>query len=118
METTEIFELLANKALDSIKGIKDWKSVSLKIKRLEKNVGFESYYTDLKNNIIDVDTNVNYQTAKAIHKLYDITQNHPIEHKNWNRAIFTLYPDNSFEIDYIWDQDLQNQVDTYNKESN
>jgi len=116
MEITEIFSLLGNKVLDSIESVNEWKSASLKIKRLEKNVGFECYYIDTKGNNIDIDTSVNYQTAKAIQKLYEITQNQSLEHINWNRAIFTLYPDSKFDIKYIWDQELQDRVDQYNKD--
>ncbi len=111
MKSTEIFEILGNKVLESIVGVSKWKSASLKIKRLEKNVGFESYYTNSVGDRIDIDTSVNYQTAKAIHRLYEITQNHPLEHKNWNRAVFTLYSDKEFDMEYIWDQELQDRVD-------
>ena len=117
METQKIFELLANKVLDSVEGIINWKSAALKIKRLEGNVGFESYYVSSNEGQIDIDTKVNYQTAKAIHKLYEFTQNNPLKHKKWNRAVFTLYPDNQFNMEYIWDQELQDEVDGYNKEN-
>lgn len=116
METTEIFELLGSKVLDSIGDVGRWKSASLKIKKLDKNVGFESYYTNSIGDKVDIDTSVNYQTAKAVIKLYEITQNYPLEHKKWNRAIFTLYPDNKFDMEYMWDQELQDRVDGYNNE--
>lgn len=114
METTEIFQLLAAKVLESVDRVPTWQSAALKIKRLEKNVGFESYYLSETGEQVDVDTSVNYQTAKAVHNLYDITQNHPLPHKNWNRAIFTLFPDNKFDIEYMWDQELQDRVDGFN----
>ena len=117
MTEQEVFQILGEKALESIREVSSWKSVSLKIKRLEKNVGFESYYIDHKDNKLGVDTSINYQTAKAIHELYEFTQSHPLEHKNWNRAVFTLYPDNKFDMEYIWDQELQDRVDNYNKEN-
>ncbi|AYB34885.1 hypothetical protein [Chryseolinea soli] len=106
----EIFNLLASKVLDSVTHVKDWKSASLKIKRLEKNVGFESYYSDFADKLVEIDTTGDFQTSKAVHKLYEMTQSHPLQHSDWNRAIFTLYPDHKFSIEYIWDQDLHDRV--------
>lgn len=115
MSEQEIFQLLGSRALESVKDIGAWKSVSLKIKRLERNVGFECFYLDADGKTVAVDTSVDYKTAKSIHALYEITQSHPLQHQNWNRAIFTLFPGNQFDMEYIWDQELQDRVDQYNK---
>ena len=95
----------------------DFNKAILEIKRLEGNVGFTGFYFDLKGdkkwlNIFDFDLD-----HKVIQKLYKSTQENDLCHKNWNRSIFTLLPDNKFEIEYIWDQELQDQVDGYNNES-
>jgi len=34
----------------------------------------------------------------------------------WNRAIFRLYPDGKFDMEFIWDQELHDEIDRLNKE--
>ena len=112
----EIFQILATAIVDLILE-EDFMSVTLKIKRLEKNVGFQGFYFTSDNERKSLEVwDFEFETD-LIHKLYEITQNNPLEHKNWNRAIFTLYPDNQFNMEYIWDQELQDEVDGYNKEN-
>jgi hypothetical protein len=117
MEENEIFSLLASGVLEPISVDTKFKKIILKIMVLDKVAEFSSDMVDLDDNILNLDINMGYKYAKAIHRLYEITQNHPLEHKNWNRAIFTLYPDNKFDMEYIWDQELQDRVDGYNNES-
>ncbi|MGB3467726.1 MAG: hypothetical protein WBA74_20740 [Cyclobacteriaceae bacterium] len=88
----------------------------LEIKRLTGNVGYTGYFITIENDKKWLDKfNLQLQDSN-IHKLYEITQNHPLQHKNWNRAVFTLYPDNKFDMEYIWDQELQDRVDGYKAE--
>lgn len=96
----------------------DFDKAVLEIKRLEGNVGFTGHYIDEGGNkrwlnIFDFDLDHN-----VIHDLYRQTQEGDLCHKNWNRSIFTLLPNNKFEIEYIWDQELQDQVDGYNNGTN
>ncbi len=116
MEETEIFSLLASGVLEPISIQKKFEKVVLKIMRLEKVAELTADMIDLNGDSFNLDINMGYKYAKAIHKLYEITQNHPLEHKNWNRAIFTLYSDSKFDMEYIWDQELQDRVDGYNNE--
>lgn len=110
-------ELLVELALavhKSLSQINSWKKGILYIKRLEGNTGFSTSYVDFDDNEIKISAAATYKTHKAVKQLYKITQNHALPHKNWNRAIFTLYPDNKSEIEYIWDQELQDKIDGYN----
>ncbi len=116
MEAKEIFNKFAVVVLDSIAEINDWNKAILYIKLLKGSTGFESSYINLKNEEIRIDSCADYFTHKAVKGLYEITQNEFPKHKDWNRAIFALYPDNKFEIEYIWDQELQDQVDNYNNQ--
>jgi hypothetical protein len=52
-----------------------------------------------------------------IEDLYTITQTQFPVHKNWNRAKYTLFPEGRMEIEYIWDDGLQKEVDKYNNET-
>jgi len=97
---------------------KDYTESILEIKRLEGNVGYTGYFIDKKGkkewiNIFDFTLD-----SSVIHDLYKRTQEHSLSHKNWNRAKFKLHSDQKFEIEYIWDQELQNEVDKHNKKEN
>lgn len=112
-EMKKIFKDIAQSLIEIIP--EDFTESILEIKRLEGNVGYTGYFIDKggnKNwlNIFDftLDSNI-------IHDLYMRTQEHSLSHKNWNRAIFKLLPDQKFEIEYIWDQELQEEVDKYNQ---
>lgn len=116
MEQDEIFSLLSNGVLASIQCESEFKQITLNIMRLEGVAEFNCNLIDSDDKSLNLDINMGWEYAKAIHNLYDLTQNHPLEHKNWNRAIFTLYPDNKFDMEYMWDQELQDRVDGYNNE--
>ncbi|WP_288788687.1 hypothetical protein [uncultured Elizabethkingia sp.] len=34
----------------------------------------------------------------------------------WNKAIFTLTPDGDFDMKFMWDQQLQNEIDQLTNE--
>ncbi|MFW5700846.1 MAG: hypothetical protein ACOCWM_04070 [Cyclobacteriaceae bacterium] len=113
----EIFNKIAAAILDVLPRNRAFKYTTLKIKRLKGNVGFTGYFVsdngireslDIWNFALETD---------EIHKLYELTQSQPLQHKDWNRAKFTLYPDGKFDMEYIWDQELQDKVDKYNSSS-
>jgi hypothetical protein len=47
-------------------------------------------------------------------RLHQLTNEHP-NYKKWNRSIFSLFSSSKCKIEYIWDQQLQDEVDKYNK---
>ncbi len=117
MTENEIFKKIALGVLDMIPNEVQFSKSVMEIMRLEgvvEHTGFylkesgEKEWLDIFNSDFD---------ESCIQELYEITQNHPLEHKNWNRAIFTLYPDNKFDMEYIWDQELQDRVDGYNNDN-
>jgi hypothetical protein len=117
MEQKEIFNLLANGIIDDLpEGLK-FKEAILNIMRLEGVVEFKSHVIDLNGEKINLEVSMGYKYAKAVLELYTITQTQPPIHINWNRARYTLFPDAKMEIEYIWDETLQNEVDKYNNES-
>jgi len=116
MENIDIFLTLKEVVKKSISNIEKWDKALLYIKKMKGNTGFESSYI-YDGNEVKIDTTANYLTHKAVTKLYDITQNEFPKHKDWNRAIFTLFPNNKFEMEYIWDEELQQEVDGYNNSS-
>jgi len=114
MENKEIFIHLSKIVKESLSDVPEWNKGILYIKKLTGNTGFESSYFNSSNQEIKVSTKANYYTHKMIGELYNKTQNQFPKHTNWNRAIFTLFNDNKFEIKYLWDQKLQNEIDKLN----
>jgi hypothetical protein len=37
-------------------------------------------------------------------------------HNRWNRAVFKMWPNNKFEMEFIWDQELADEIERLNKE--
>lgn len=112
----EIFEEIAISLLKIIPKEESFHEIVLEIKRLKANIGFSGYYysnDDRKKwlNIFDFDLEIN-----CIEELYMITQTQFPIHKNWNRAIYKLFPDGKMNIEYIWDHELQEQVDSINED--
>ena len=110
----EIFNKIALAIIDIIPQGEAFNSAVLEIKRLTNNVGYNGYYFiegEIKKwmDIFSFDLD-----SKIIEHLYEATQTKSPIHTDWNRAIFTLFPNNKFKIEYIWDQALQDEVDKYN----
>ena len=115
-----IITILTDLAINMRNGIdEDWVKSVLYI---EVQKGFSSYKGEYfksaegQGNSIRV-SKFDYKIDTDLIKLHRLTQEESaLMHKKWNRAIFTLLFDNSFEIEYIWDQEIQDQVDGYNNE--
>ncbi|MFA0960281.1 hypothetical protein AB9P05_00595 [Roseivirga sp. BDSF3-8] len=113
MSQEEIFQILGKAALKSVANISEWKEVILYIERQEKSIGFKSSYISVDDQEIRVDTEADYFTSKAVKNLYDLTSKHPMKHKNWNKAKFIVDLENQFHIEYIWDQDWENEINSF-----
>lgn len=114
MEKKEIYEILAEATLKSVINITDWIKVKLYIERQEKSVGFESAYINVHDEEILVDTEADYFASKAVKELYHFT-NQSLEHKDWNKAVCTVTIDGELSIEYIWDQEWQDEIDSYDR---
>lgn len=115
MSEKEVFIMLAQKMADVAKLPFD--RVCVDIERGISSVGFCSwlYYNNEKRNI---EIHFGYECAEAILELYTITQTQPPIHKDWNRAVFTLYPDGKVNMEYIFDAKLQAELDEYTAKAN
>lgn len=71
-----------------------------------------------KNEERAVETHFGFEGVRAIQELYTITQTQPPIHKDWNRAVFTLYPDGKVNMEYIFDAKLQAELDEYTAKAN
>jgi len=110
----EIFKKLATKLIEDI-GDVQWEKVILDLIRLEGSVRFSAIFIN-ESQSSDLEVSFGFWEARDVHKLYNITQSEPAVHTNWNRAKYTLFPDGKMEMEYIWDQELQDEVDGYNND--
>ena len=117
MEQKKIFDLLAIGLLGDIPQGQSFDKAVLSIMRQPAMVEFKSYIIVNSNEKIDLEVSMGYKYAKLILELYKITQTQSPIHTDWNRAIFTLYPNGTSEMEYIWDEELQQEIDGYNKNS-
>lgn len=83
----------------------------IEMERQKKMTGFSIVYLDesLKKKFVSIENKDDLYTA--IEELYTITQTQPPIHKDWNRAVFTLYPDGKVNMEYIFDAEWQAEVD-------
>ena len=118
MEQKEIFNLLAIGLINDIPQGIEFKRAVLNILCFENTVEFSSYIIELNDEKKNLEVSLGYKYAKAALKLYEITQTTLPIHKNWNRARFTLFPNAKMEIEYIWDKNIQDEIDNFNNKNN
>lgn len=108
MTEKEIFMMLAQKITDAAELPFD--KVCVYIERGISSATFCSclYY---KNEERAVETHFGFEGVRAIQELYTITQTQPPIHKDWNKVVFTLYPDGKVNMEYIFDAEWQAELD-------
>ncbi|MCB0649299.1 MAG: hypothetical protein KDC49_21665 [Saprospiraceae bacterium] len=95
----------------------NFEKVILYVTRFEGTVSFSGDYIDIDHKTHWIDF-FNYSIDDGLfQQLYFETQNNSLIHMNWNKAVFILTSDNKLDINYLWDQELQDNVDLYNKDS-
>jgi hypothetical protein len=111
MDKSEIFNLLASGLSKDIPEGTDYESAILNISRQPGMVEFKSELNLVDGKIINLEVSLGYKYAKAVLELYELSQNQFPIHTDWNRAIFKLFPNKKFEIEYYWDQEFQDRFD-------
>ena len=95
--------------------IDEWHLVTL---NLEVDTGYVSYggkITDTENETKTFSVrNFPDDFDDAIHRLHKITTEG--DHNRWNKAKFTMDANHKFEMEFIWDQEQQDEVDKLNEE--
>lgn len=113
MNLNDVYTSLANFLLELI-AEKEWQKVELNLKIQPKVTGMSGKcYTSDK--VISLRTKFDDNIESQIIWLHLTTTNKG--NNKWNKAVFTLYPDNQFKIEYIWDAEYQAEVDKYNQEA-
>ena len=104
---SEIYTRIGQRIVDSIED--KWINAELHIEYVGsvKTILNYSHNDESKNTgLID-----SFKNMRDIKKLHEITTENP---KNkWNRAVFSIKPDGDFDMEFIWDQELQDKVESF-----
>ncbi len=110
---SEIYHFIGNVLSSNTEG--DWKETLLNIEVLEGYCSYEASYVTTDNVTKDMDVFEfpdNFgDNLMAIHKV--TTEGGT---NRWNRAVFKLWPDGKFDMEFIWDQELHDEIARLNKE--
>lgn len=91
----------------------DFVEATLMIERLEKFVAYKGSCNMLNGNKKSLDVRYLEINSNSIHTLHSITTKNG--HNHWNKLKFTLLPTFKFDLQFIWDQKFQDEIDEYNK---
>ncbi len=110
METVrDIYAFIGQKIVDSIS--EDWLEAKVNLDSIGNNVKTYGYFVSLENERKSLSLKMGFQGAKKVLRLKEIIGENP---KNkWNRAVFSLKPDGDFDMEFIWDQELQDEVESF-----
>jgi len=106
----EIYKSIALNMADNL--LDDWNEAYIDAERdaddaIELGGGFstnDTQFTSFKFR------NFDRRIIRDFHDLHKITTEG--DSNQWNRAKFTLFPDGNFTIDFKWDQELADEIET------
>lgn len=103
----DLYKIIGNELYSSLKS--DWDKIELNIECSDDHIGMNAKYLingEWKNNL-DHDL-----TTDTMLSIIDF---HKDSEKNnfapWNRAVYTLEKNGHFDMEFIWDQELQDRWD-------
>ncbi len=113
MEIKDLYKLLGECIVKSTNI--DWHEAQLKLIVVDKTVEY---------NLNFIDNNVTKQNAK-LNKPVNLTElilnfnKDTIEKgfKKWNRANYLLWNDEKFDMEFIWDQKLEDELNSFENEA-
>ena len=114
MTLDDIYHAIGQVIVDSIE--EDWQIAQLSITRLDKYTSVSGTYKTVSGEEKPInDSNFGYPFSKLIHKLHALITSDG--KSRWNKLKFKLFPTGKFEIDFIWDQEYQDEIDRLNAEA-
>ena len=90
----------------------------IEMNRQVNSTGFGARYIDESGTRKSMYIESKNELCAVIEELYTITQTQPPIHKDWNKAVFTLYPDGKVNMEYIFDVEWQAELDEYTAKAN
>lgn len=109
MTVDEIYEKIGHAIVDSIE-VDDWNKAQLALEVVGNSVDFKGYLNENER----FDAPGGFLLAKSILNLHAITTEG--DNNKWNRAIFTLFSTGKFDMEFIWDQELNDEIERLSKE--
>jgi len=109
MKTVDkIYESIVTNISTVING--EWVKAKLDIEVIGEMVSFTGNYLNNKNETkqIDVDE-FDFQLTFDVLELHKITTEGG--NNKWNRAVFSVQPAGAFDMEFIWDQELQDEIE-------
>ena len=109
----DIYSSIASNINSVIK--EEWIAAALNIEAIGEMVSFTGSYVNINDQKqqLDVDQ-FDFDLTFDILELQKITTED--DRNRWNRAIFSLQSDGAFDIQFIWDQELHDEVIRLSKE--
>lgn len=104
----EIYAAIATNIVDALK--EDWISATVNFEVLDGMVGYDGSYVSGagQEGQIDVDE-FDLQLTSDLLELHGITT--AGGNNRWNRAVFALEPQGKFDMQFVWDQELHDEVE-------
>lgn len=103
----QIFESLGQNIVDNLE--EGWSEAEIHIKVLPDFSSYKGYYTQNGERFSIKVSNFSPDTGDNLRDLNVLTAREGQE--RWNKAVFKISSDHEFDIQFIWDQDLQNEID-------
>ena len=109
MTVDEIYSNIGQSILNAIED-GSWTKASLNIEIVGDGVvGYSGEY-ETGGDTKDISVRkISRDIRSWVRELHKITTEG--ENNKWNRAIFSLMPDGKFDMDFIWDQALQDEIE-------
>ena len=116
MTVNEIYTYIGQKLFDSIpEELEGWEKAVMHCKRLDRFfTGGGKLFIDGSKEIRLDKFEAGWEMSRYIHQLYEITTEGNTN--RWNRLEFTLFSNFQFDLQFVWDQELQDEVDGFNSE--
>lgn len=109
MTVDEIYEKIAQNIVRNIQH-DDWIKATLHIEADNNYSNFKGSYLDSGNNEHQIDVhNFDADLGFAIMELHQITTEGG--NNRWNKGVFSLTADGQFDMDFIWDQALFDEIE-------
>lgn len=108
MTVDEIYQNIAKNISEAIK--EDWQHAVLRLEVLDGMVSNTGVYYDAKDQEKQLDVEeFDFQLTFDILELHRITTEG--SSNKWNGAVYELSSDGKFDMEFIWDQDFQDEVE-------
>lgn len=104
----DFYLVIGQYLVDNIQS-EDWTKIILNIEISEKYRGFSAIYETKDGEIIDSDMDFSIEFGKKVKEFFLYTKDNNFT--PYNRAVFTLESSGDFNMDFKWDQELQDKWD-------